>query len=609
MLRPPVTTTASISDFRTSEWRAICESAEDDYFVLSDRLRTAAVAAAGASEFPKSKVLWLLGDVCALHLEAANLNDPFRETIKEAGRPFGIEDLNDSDIDLLGEICPELDVNSLRARVADLLWLRRRPRKVHDALTAIEAYRCAPLDADAWFLRDSKSSWQRAIVLALQIRSPAAAVLGEIQTALLSAVDVQLDGGDAAPSMIELLLSLDLARAQIPDLAERLATRAHHFSSSDQGNRFFLSRHYFALAKRCFGIEGDHERSADMDCAISQAYSEEAAFRISGEHRSYVVAADFYAQAAQALLAIPKSMRALRDIDAKLRTLRQIQRDTAMQSIGDFVPMRGQHVDIKDETLSAGEAVAGRALTEALLVLTEIMPLASRREAEATTREKMTRLFLHRAFSTSKLANDGRVIAKSPAAGHSDSNAQDTEAAVWAKMMESHTFRIRFTAASAIVPALQQVHLEHCISENDLINIVALSGTVPAERVSLVAKGLKAGFEGDFVVALHLLVPQLEHLVRVHLQHYGEKTTTPDTDGLQREAGLSSLVNLPGMEAVFGTDLAFEIRALFCERFGPNLRNELAHGLLDAGALQSAESIYAWWLIFRLIYQQYWYRE
>ena len=443
----------------------------------------------------------------------------------------------------------------------------------------------------------------------VKLRSPAQAHLAAMQSALLSAVDVQLDGGDAAPSMVELLLSLGLARERAPDIGERLAARASRFSSSDKGNRFFLSRHYFALAKHCFGIAGNHGRSADMDCAISQAYEEEAALRISGEHRSYVVAADFYAQAAQALLAIPKSLRASRNVDEKLRALRQTQRDTAMQSIGDFVPMGGQHVDINDETASARDAVEGRELTEALLVLAEIMPLASRREAETTTRERMSKQFFSRVFSTSRIANDRRVIAKSPAAGSLDSDAQETEDAVWAKMIEGHTFRIRFTAESAIVPALHQLHFEHCISEVDLINIVGLSGTVPAERVNLVAKGLKAGFEGDFVVALHLLVPQLEHLVRIHLQHYGEKTTAPDLDGLQREAGLSTLVNLPGMETVFGVDLTFEIRALFCDRFGPNLRNELAHGLLDHGALQSAESIYAWWLIFRLIYQQYWYRE
>lgn len=176
-------------------------------------------------------------------------------------------------------------------------------------------------------------------------------------------------------------------------------------------------------------------------------------------------------------------------------------------------------------------------------------------------------------------------------------------------MVEDHTFRLRFAVQAAISPALMCLTAEHFISDDDLVSIVAQSGMVPRERVALVAKGLKAGFEGDFEVALHLLVPQLEHLVRTHLQNKGAKTTTTDADGLQMEAGLSTLVTLPEMEAVFGEDLTFEIRAVFCDGFGPNLRNEVAHGLLDADAMLSAESVYAWWLIFRTVYRQYWYRD
>jgi hypothetical protein len=40
-------------------------------------------------------------------------------------------------------------------------------------------------------------------------------------------------------------------------------------------------------------------------------------------------------------------------------------------------------------------------------------------------------------------------------------------------------------------------------------------------------------------------------------------------------------MELPEIETIFGKDLSFEIKALFCDPFGPNLRNELAHGLLD----------------------------
>jgi hypothetical protein len=57
---------------------------------------------------------------------------------------------------------------------------------------------------------------------------------------------------------------------------------------------------------------------------------------------------------------------------------------------------------------------------------------------------------------------------------------------------------------------------------------------------------------------------------------------------------------------VFGDDLAFELKALFCDPFGPNLRNELAHGLLDDADCRSAASIYAWWLGLRMVFNAWW---
>jgi hypothetical protein len=64
-------------------------------------------------------------------------------------------------------------------------------------------------------------------------------------------------------------------------------------------------------------------------------------------------------------------------------------------------------------------------------------------------------------------------------------------------------------------------------------------------------------------------------------------------------------MDLPEAEKVFGEDLNFEIKALFCDPFGPNLRNELAHGLLDDEAFQSVYAIYAWWFGLRLIFNTY----
>ena len=60
------------------------------------------------------------------------------------------------------------------------------------------------------------------------------------------------------------------------------------------------------------------------------------------------------------------------------------------------------------------------------------------------------------------------------------------------------------------------------------------------------------------------------------------------------------------MVPVFGEDHTFEVRALFCDRHGPNLRNLLAHGLLSDGACQSNASVYAWFFALRTVFAGFW---
>ena len=195
-------------------------------------------------------------------------------------------------------------------------------------------------------------------------------------------------------------------------------------------------------------------------------------------------------------------------------------------------------------------------------------------------------------------------MANGPAADQ-DAESEEITSAIWNKMVQDRHYDMRFATLHCILPSLRMLLSEHLVCADDLSMIVGQSGVVPADRNFVVTKGLKAGFDGDFIVALHLLVPQLENLVRVHLQNAGAKTITTDSEGLQMESGLSSLVKFPEMLHAFGPDLTFELRAAFCDGFGPNLRNEVAHGLMHQGAMQSLESIYAWWLFFRLVFLGY----
>ena len=127
------------------------------------------------------------------------------------------------------------------------------------------------------------------------------------------------------------------------------------------------------------------------------------------------------------------------------------------------------------------------------------------------------------------------------------------------------------------------------------------STAVPPERETLFGKGLYQGFNGDFATAIHLLAPQIEHAVRFQLKLRDVTTTALNGEGIETENGLSALIDMPQVREIFGADTTFEIKALFCSPHGANIRNNVAHGVLNDSQCYSTHCVYAWWFALKLV--------
>lgn len=168
-------------------------------------------------------------------------------------------------------------------------------------------------------------------------------------------------------------------------------------------------------------------------------------------------------------------------------------------------------------------------------------------------------------------------------------------------MLQYYGRHIGLVVQANILPALQVINAEHRLPERTLLSLCHSSHIIPPGCEVLWAKGLFFGFECDFVVSTHLLIPQLEHLVRMIMKQSELKTTTLDSDSIETENGLSALLDNPDIEKVMDKNLIFEFKALLSDAVGPNLRNEMAHGLLEADRTESVYAIYLWWLCLRLV--------
>ena len=137
---------------------------------------------------------------------------------------------------------------------------------------------------------------------------------------------------------------------------------------------------------------------------------------------------------------------------------------------------------------------------------------------------------------------------------------------------------------------------------DDARRIVEHSAFVMPSRSKLFETGINAGFQEDFITAINILVPQVENSVRCLLQDSGAIVYNLKDDGTEEVKTLHALLDLPEAADIFEADLLFTLKAVFCSKFGLNLRNENAHGLLSDGFFFSRRAYYGWWLVFRLCY-------
>lgn len=566
-------------------------------------LSTAAQEAVDGDRPEQGRVLWLLADACSMALRTGSINEPFKPFMVLDGKRSALpEDLGADELAFLSSIYEDMGDPKLKARVADLLWLVAKPRDLKAATAAIDSYRQIPISTESW-VRDGRECWDRAIQLCLMLGPGAGDRLQEIEQALLN----ELLRSTADDEYLSIWIADLLGKHRIGrDSCHEVATHLEGIASAytESGN-VQNSRDYYEAAQQWHSRTGNKDKTVEMIVLCAEAWAKEAAWRQSGNAApSHVAAASLYENAIQKYRSVPRAYREAHNVDEKIEELRAQLNEAGERSLEEMGVISSGPVDISELIQHASETVRGKPLLEALRSLANIYSGTEVEEIREFSREMLAQHPLQALFAATHLSSDGRVIAKRP--GVDLGSAGDDENALWAEMIQYYARNLGLVVQGLIWPALEIVRLDHRIREQEFVILARQSPSVPIGREQLVGKALYAGFDNDFVTALHILVPQLEHLVRFHLKQAGVQTTNLDQNGIENENGLSTLMENDAVKNIFGENMSFEIKALFCTPFGPNLRNELAHGLIGVDEAQSVYSVYAWWLMLKIVFNTFW---
>ncbi len=506
----------------------------------------------------------------------------------------------------------------VRARGADLLYQRSIAaggrRDFRAAKLAVESY----LVEAAWQERHDEQWHQAEDRVARAFHIAAELNNGGLRGKVVEHIDAALElysspknppTADGSPSttpapsrypalLMKLLLhhfkkENSLAHAS---LAERLAQEGLDAKSWE------LTREYLGVAALW------HEKAGDARGEVADLERSAELWVQEGEHMVARpdVHAIHYAMAEHRLLSGIQALRAVRGaakarglapdkvlrLDERIYEVRWLHQHYQERAVKALVPISESGKFDPSEMFAV---VEGKDKVEALFAMTHF-PLLTQADVEAMVKEEQETFVLSRYFGLAQLDERGRTTARA--------DGDD----IWARACQRAIMLYELRAQCHVGPLLWKVGMDHAVDLADFMSIAQGSIFVPDGREPQYARGLYEGFKGDFALALHLLIPQVENSIRLILRSVAasdEQLRSEHADVLadpEQPFLTKSLYNPWASELarVLGEDVVFALRVLLVERFGANLRNCILHGLIPYGGAQHWRCWYLWWLILKV---------
>lgn len=546
-----------------------------------------------------SATIKLLSQVSSMCLVPDSINKPFKPAyidFKNGRRTFDLEDISKEHLIFFAKIFEEINNQYLSARLADILWLLSIPRNSVYAANAIDAYTSREINPTNW-LEGLKEEIERALQLCLQIKDQER--LSVIKKNLHKAQSIEY----ADCKFFNLWVAELMDRLKIDrDFREDIATGLFSIATKYKVNKDNMAANsYFELATKKFKQLSNIEKEVECLIGMAQCLENEAdSKRVSNN----LVANSFYEDALHAFRKIPRKYRESFEIENKIIEIQKKITLSGKAAIDEMSFLKIESTDISELAESAINHVKGK--QNSFLSLRYLAGLALGPNLDQITQHTKSLLsesFFSNIFSGRHLSDDGRLVAKTPPLTLEKITENEIECSdIERQIHQQFSIEMQLTVEGMILPALHQICLEHRFTKELLVQICQASSLVPDDRVCLMGSALWLGFEREFGLAIHLLCPQFENIVRVKLKEAGAITSTVDKSGIETENGLSTIMKLSEAETIFGRNLSFEINAVFNNPLGFNARNLVAHGLLnDESATYSVASIYAWWMTLRMI--------
>ena len=457
----------------------------------------------------------------------------------------------------------------LRARYADAAWelaplVEGVTRDVSNATAAIDAY--LAISATSFEVIPTIFELRRALNLALAVHDA-----GRVDRVVDQMFQL-MDRG-AAPSKIgtsvalfdsifELRKKVKLSREREQRLVAMLETcllstageaghsNVNHFAAQNYAER--LVKYYRSIGSQADAVRVTQVMAGAIEKAAEAAEPMLATTWLQDAHLAYLQA----------------GLQA--DADRVLLLLKQKGRESTGRMISHVV---SESIPAEEVVALLNNITSGGLDACFTQIVTFFLPKSAKlreRLAEIKDKYPMSSLF------PIALINDHQVVA------HIGSIEHDEEGRLVHEIAQDMQFWTIF-----LMQALERMFIEHDLLGEQFVDLLYRTPLWGIERYQVLKNGMRHYRAGDFIAAIHVLVPQIEHALRMLLEAIERPTSmhNPKLNAYQ-EKDLGAILADTALRGLLGEDIGRYLRAILTDQRGWNLRNRLSHGLYDSHFFQ-----------------------
>ena len=255
----------------------------------------------------------------------------------------------------------------------------------------------------------------------------------------------------------------------------------------------------------------------------------------------------------------------------------------------NMVPISTE-LDIKDILDNIKVNMEGLTFEESIIRLTQMIVFDHRESIKSRVLKELKEFHLTHLFSKDLINAHGQTILTLPPL---DIRNPEKDPKLLELHMHQNALKKQQIAGDIWIKNTLGLIKDRFTIENSMIDfLIKGNPIIPEGRERILQKAIYMFLRGEFYEAIHILAPQTENLFRNIAAEVGGLTVTLENDGSSMEKVLSSIFSLPEMLDSYDNDILFTFRGLLNEQAGANIRNKVAHGIIEEAACSSGVCLY-----------------